>query len=56
MEYKASWDTSENWNTIIDIANNYGWTAEDMLRYLTDYYGLQLLSESFMQNLIDCEL
>lgn len=54
--YTASMDTSENYETLMEIANEYNWDAEDMLRYLTDWHGLQLLSHDFIQNLIDCEL
>ena len=54
--YKASKDSSENYETLIEIISDYGLSAEDVLIYLTDWHGLSLLSESFMENLIDCEL
>ena len=54
--YEASSDTNKNWDTLMEIINNYGWTAEDMLRHLTDWHGMQLIDKVFMENLIDCEL
>lgn len=54
--YKASYDTSENWNTMEKIIDDLNLDAKDILQYLTDYHGLSLLSYDFMQNLIDCEL
>lgn len=54
--YKASYDSSENWDTMMEIIRDKGLDAEDVLRYLTDWHGMQLLDHEFMENLIDCEL
>lgn len=56
MRYEVSTDTSENYTTMENIIQDMGWSGTDVLNYLTDYHGLQLLDEGFMQNLIDCEL
>lgn len=54
--YEASYDTSKNYETFIEMINDNGWSGEDVLNYLTDWHGLSLMSEDFIQNLIDCEL
>ena len=54
--YEVSKDTSKNYETMERIISDYGLSGEDVLNYLTDWYGISLLSESFIQNLIDCEL
>ena len=54
--YEASYDTSKNYETFMEMISDYGWSAEDVLIYLTDWHGLSLMSEEFIQNLIDCEL
>ena len=54
--YETSRNTSDNWDTMMEIINDYGFTAEDMLRLLTDWHGMYLLDQSFMENLINCEL
>lgn len=54
--YEASWNTADNYSTMEEIIEDYKLSAIDVLDYLTNYHGLQLLSEDFMQNLIDCEL
>lgn len=54
--YEASKDTSKNYETMERIISDYGLSGEDVLNYLTDWHGISLLSESFIQNLIDCEL
>ena len=54
--YEASYDTNKNWNTMEEIIDDLNLDAKEILRYLVDYHGLQLLSYDFMENLIDCEL
>ena len=54
--YEASCNSSENYETFKEMINDNGWSAEDVLDYLTDWHGLSLMSEGFIQNLIDCEL
>ena len=54
--YEASYDTSKNYETFMEMISDNGWSAEDVLNYLTDWHGLSLMSEDFIQNLIDCEL
>lgn len=54
--YEPSNDSVDNWDILMEIANEYRWTAEDMLRYLTDWHGMQLIDKAFMENLINCEL
>ena len=54
--YNASWDSRENYDTMMEIIMVYGLSAVDVLDYLTDYHGLSLLSEAFMENLIENEL
>lgn len=56
MGYTVSKDTAENYITMESIIADNNLSAEDVLQYLTDWHGLSLLSEDFMQNLIDCEL
>ena len=51
--YKASVDTSENWVTMIELISEYNLDAEDILQYLTHWYGLQLLDSNFMENLFE---
>ena len=54
--YKASNDTSKNYETMEAIIKDCGWDGVDVLNILTDWHGLSLLSEAFMENLINCEL
>lgn len=54
--YEASFNTSENYETMLDIIRDNGLSGEDVLQLLTDWHGLDLLSQDFMENLIDCEL
>ena len=54
--YKASNDTSKNYNTMMEIINDNNMSAEWLLGILTDWHGLALLDENFMENLINCEL
>ena len=50
---KAAYDTSKNWETVMEIANDQNFDAEDMLRALTDWHGLQLLDYNFTENLME---
>jgi hypothetical protein len=54
--YNASNDNSENYSTMEEIINDYNLSGIDVLNYLVDWHGLDLLSKDFMENLIDCEL
>ena len=54
--YKASDSSSENWETMKEIIDDYNLSGYDVLNLLTDWHGLCLLDKSFMENLIDCEL
>ena len=51
--YKASVDTSENWDTMVELISEYNLDAENILQYLTDWHGLQLLDQNFMENLFE---
>ena len=46
-------DSSHNWEIIIQIAEGTGMDAEDMLRALTDWYGMQLLTKEFTEQFIE---
>lgn len=54
--YKASYDSTTNYETFMKMISDNGWSGEDVLNYLTDWHGLQLMSEEFIQNIIDCEV
>lgn len=54
--YKASADTSENYETMENMICDLNLSGLDVLRYFTDWNGLQLMTEDFIQNIIDCEL
>lgn len=54
--YIASEDSSKNYDTFMEMISDNGWTAEDVVNYLTDWHGMYLMSGDFIQNLIDCEL
>lgn len=54
--YEASNNTSENFETMEQIIEEYGFDGVEVLKLLTDWHGLDLLSHDFMENLIDCEL
>ena len=51
--YEVSWDTCKNYNTMESLIEDYGLSAHDILDFLTDWHGLQLLDEAFMKNLFD---
>lgn len=54
--YEPSNDSCDNYATMEQIINEYNLSGEEVLRYLTDWHGLQLLDYDFMDNLISCEL
>lgn len=49
---KASWDTRENYSLMVDIINEAGLTGVDVLDMLTNYHGLQLLSEEATRDML----
>ena len=51
--FKASTDTSENFNTMEKLIDEYNLDANDILQYFTDWHGLQLLDQNFMENLFE---
>ena len=54
--YNASDSSSENWDTMKEIIDDYNLSGYDVLNLLTDWHGLNLLDRGFMENLIDNEL
>ena len=42
-------DTQKNYNTLLESINANNISAEDLLDRFTDWYGLQLLSDDFME-------
>lgn len=56
MDYEASSNSSENYETMERIIEDCGFDGKDVLNLLTDWHGMCLLSKGFMENLIDCEL
>lgn len=55
-DYEATNNSNDNYATMEDIINDTGADGIQVLNWLTDWHGLDLLDEDFMQNLIDCEL
>jgi len=49
--------TSEekNYEKMVEIIERYNLGGEDVLRLFTDYHGLQLMSDNFLENTMDCE-
>ena len=54
--YDASTDTSKNYETFMEMIEDLNMTPQEVLDYLVNWHGLQLLSEDFIQNMIDCEI
>lgn len=54
--YEPSYDNSTNYETFMEIIENYNLTAQEVVNYLVDWHGLRILNHDFMENLIDCEL
>lgn len=54
--YEASSDYSKNWDTMMQIIEDRNLDAEDVLEYLVSWHGMQLLDQSFIENLINYEL
>lgn len=50
---RASWDTSKNYDLMVDFINEAGLTGVDVLDMLTNYHGLQLLSEDATRDMLD---
>lgn len=51
--YKVSSSGRENWDIMEEIISEYNLDGNDVLKYLTDWHGLDLLDEDFMENLFD---
>lgn len=51
--FKASTDTSENFSAMEELIDECNLDANDILQYLTDWHGLQLLDRNFMENLFE---
>lgn len=51
--YEVSWDARKNCHTMESLIEDYGFSAHDILDFLIDWHGLQLLDEVFMKNLFD---
>lgn len=56
MGYKVYNDSRENYNTMVELIGELNMSAKDVLGYLTDWHGLELLDYGFMENLLTCEL
>lgn len=52
---KISNDTRENYNLLEELIESNGISGREVLDIFTDYFGLQLCSKDFMENLRDCE-
>lgn len=48
-------DTSENYNALAEMIERNNLSGTEVLDLFTDYFGLQLCSKDFMENLQDCE-
>lgn len=48
-------DTSENYNALSEMIERNNLSGTEVLDLFTDYFGLQLCSKDFMENLQDCE-
>ena len=49
---KASWDTSKNYELLVHLIYRAGLTGVDVLDMLTNYHGLQLLSEEATRSML----
>lgn len=45
----------DNYNTFVEIIKTYALTGEEVLQLITDWHGLQLLTDEFMDNLKEVE-
>lgn len=48
-------DTLENYNTLSEMIESNNLSGTEVLDLFTDYFGLQLCSKDFMENLQDVE-
>ena len=44
-----------NYDKMVEIIEKYNLSGEDVLQLFTDYHGLQLMSDDFIKNTMDCE-
>lgn len=51
--FKAKTDTTENYDTILEIITETNMSAEDVLIAITNWHGLQILDKDFTKNFID---
>lgn len=42
-------NTSKNYETFSDMINDLGLTAEQVLKLFTEYHGLQLMTDDFIE-------
>ena len=42
-------NTSANYETVVDYINEYNLTGEHVLDLLTDYHGLQIMTNDFVE-------
>lgn len=52
---KIHYDTTKNFDVFLEIIELNNLSAEDVLRMFTNYHGLQLLTQDFLEDLRDCE-
>ena len=43
--------TAERWDKMIEIIENNNMSAEDVLRLLTDWHGMQIITDEFIEEL-----
>lgn len=57
MKNYSGYETNEqlSYDLMVDIIDTYLLSGEDVLRLLTAYHGMQLMSDDFMDNLIRVE-
>lgn len=48
-------DTSENYDLLAELIEKDNLSGKEVLDMFTDYFGLQLCSKDFIENLRDCE-
>lgn len=48
-------DTSENYDLLAELIEKDNLSGKEVLDMFTDYFGLQLCSKDFIENLGDCE-
>lgn len=45
----------ENYNKLLAYIEETGMTAEELLNALTDWHGMSIISDEFIENARDCE-